>query len=351
MDFLPPLLEDLAPEHRDEALEVFERLIALDGMVLIEEAEPDTSLVLVCQGKLEIRTGDVVLGSAEVGEMVGEMGLFGGEIRSASVVAVGDTTLLALGRRGYERLRGSGNPVVASIEHASLMELTERLRTTSDRVAGLAEGTSVEHLTPAPGFFARIATMFGAGGIGAPPQVDAAVALARSSLFSEVPLPVLSKVASSFETVAAQEGHFFCTEGSVGDEMFLVVTGHVDVVVNTEGERVELVGTLEPGEAFGMCSLLESDRQRMASCVATGPVVALSMSRSAWAEVVNRPDAVGSAVRVAAIRALSGQLSYANAQLALLDATSPAEQVLVRASGALEAHGVGVTGEHRLPGR
>ncbi|MFT7521753.1 MAG: CRP-like cAMP-binding protein, partial [Kiritimatiellia bacterium] len=97
------------------------------------------------------------------------------------------------------------------------------------------------------------------------------------------------------------------------------------------------VATLDAGDAFGMGALIDH-RPRTASCVCRGDVIALTLARDAWHNVVVQPKA-GRALRVAMVRALAEQLAYANGQLALLDLTAGSHDLtpLLMASVGVEA--------------
>ena len=116
------------------------------------------------------------------------------------------------------------------------------------------------------------------------------------------------------------------------------VDGVVEVVVAAKGDKVEPLATLEAGEAFGMCALVQDRHTRMASCITRVRTTCLSMDRIQFAAVIHRADRVGSALRVALIRALIDQLAYANGQLAMLEMQIEMG-ALIRAGAGVEAHG------------
>lgn len=347
MEFLPSIFERLPESDIRAALEVFTTLDVDANCLLIEEGDVDPTLVVVQAGELVISTGDTLLGRAGIGQIVGEMALFGDGMRTASVAASVPTRLLVLDALGYTALRNSGNPVAAALEEHALNQLTDRLRVVGDRVASIAYGSEQQDFTPAPGFFNRVATALGSGGMLYPGRVDSVAVLRGSPLFKGVPESILVDVAQHFYPVAARSGHFLCTEGESGNDMFILRDGLVDVIVATQqSDRFERLATLEQGDAFGMGALLQNNYPRMASCICREQVVGLSMGRITWAELICRNDMVGSVLRGAMIRALGDQLAYANAQLSLLDmqrqqsekADRQYEHVM-RAAAAMEAHG------------
>jgi CRP-like cAMP-binding protein len=303
----------------NHALERFKALDVEIGTELISEGDEDPTLVIVVSGELEILTGDVSLGRARPGEIVGEIALFAGGIRTATVRAAAESSLLVLDSDGYEALRAERHPVAIALEEHALGLLSDRLRKTRDRIASLAVGTKLAEKPPS-GFFTRVAGVFGAAAEEARPvRADGGSILQMSRLFAGVPRDLLDPVAARMSALAWSPGAVMCKEGEPGTEMFLIATGEVEVVCHTTGANVERLATLGPGDAFGMCSLLQPDQPRMATAVAKSKVVALSLGSIEWAGLIHGGDWVGSILRVAMIRALAESLAYANAQIALLD--------------------------------
>ena len=127
-----------------------------------------------------------------------------------------------------EALREEGNAIVPVLEERALASLLERLRETDDRIAALAEGTPVAHLLPEPGFFQRVAALFGRCGQHSA-DVDVVEALRRVRLLGDPPEHVLSVIAAYLRPVAADPGTFLCTEGEAAETLYLLVDGEVDV--------------------------------------------------------------------------------------------------------------------------
>ena len=318
-DLLPAIFQGLPEQDIEQALGRFRTVEVEPGFRLIEEGDMDSSLVIVMRGECEISTGGTRLGTAGTGDLIGEIALFSHGMRTATVESVSECELLILDMESYEALRNEESTVALAIEEHALNLLADRLRMTGDRIASLAEGEDSTAFVPEVGFFDRVASAFGSGGVTTAGRVDAAAVLAKSPLFEAVPDVLLERVASHFLPVACRRGHFFCTEGQEGNEMFIVASGLVDVVVATTGGKMELLATLEPGDAFGMCSLIQSQHPRMASCIAREKTTCLALNKMKWAELVPYADIVGSVVRVGVIRALADSVAHANAQLSMLD--------------------------------
>lgn len=341
-DFYPPIFESLSPMDRDVAFQRLQPISVGAGTRIIEEGDTDPSLVIVMRGELDILTGDTKLGKAGAGDIVGEMALFMDGMRNASVVTRADCQLLLLDRPNYEWLRHVEHPLAFSVELHALNQLSDRLRVTGDRIAALAEGTDIAHVAPPAGFFNRVASAFGSGGLMYPGKLDGKAILGIMDLFTGVEPKVLEEVASHFVPMGARRGHFLCTEGESGNDMFVLASGVVDVLVATQGDNVEHVAQLAAGSAVGMCSLVQDQHPRMASVVVKEKVTGLTMDRITWAAQSNRFDKVGSALRVAMIRALGRQLAFANAELALHDMQAKSRTALMRAGAGMEAYSAGL---------
>lgn len=100
-----------------------------------------------------------------------------------------------------------------------------------------------------------------------------ALALQKISLFSELPEPVIQKLASELQEVEAQKDHIIIRKGDRGDSMFLVTRG---VVMVHDGDQI--LATLIAGEYFGEYALIDS-YTRSASVTATQPTELLQLSR------------------------------------------------------------------------
>jgi HEAT repeat protein len=94
------------------------------------------------------------------------------------------------------------------------------------------------------------------------------------------------------------DGQVIAEQGELGDEMYIIVSGRVRVVVKTEaGEEVEIVRRT-PGECVGEMSILRR-APRMASLIAFGEVRILYIGQAAFEEILRmRPDASLAVMRV-----------------------------------------------------
>lgn len=110
---------------------------------------------------------------------------------------------------------------------------------------------------------------------------DADVALLQlNGIFSPLVLSAVDRVAQRATTVTHRPGEVVFREGEVGDRVYVVEEGRVEV--RRDGEPV---ATLGPGECFGEVALLD-DRPRNATVLALGDLRTRSLARDDFLQVV-----------------------------------------------------------------
>jgi NADH dehydrogenase len=98
-----------------------------------------------------------------------------------------------------------------------------------------------------------------------------------------------------FQPESVTREHFHTGEpvfdqGDVGDKVYVVVKGEVDVILNGE-----IVATLKPGEVFGEMALI-SDHSRSATLRAKTPLDLISISRKAFEQLVTHLPGVKTSI-------------------------------------------------------
>jgi CRP/FNR family transcriptional regulator, cyclic AMP receptor protein len=104
------------------------------GTEIFHEGQDADAAFLVLEGQVEVRkrTGDghKVMATLGNGDVLGEMALFGGDVRSADAVAVTDTKAFRLSRADFEGRLASTDAVLrrmVTILVARLRDATEEL--------------------------------------------------------------------------------------------------------------------------------------------------------------------------------------------------------------------------------
>lgn len=115
-----------------------ERRFARGELIILAEEEGD-ALFVIQQGQVKVSIfhedgREYILSLLSPGEVFGELSLLDGRPRSANVVAIEDTTLIALRRADFLRLLASSPQIAVAL----LEELAARLRRSDYQVEGLA---------------------------------------------------------------------------------------------------------------------------------------------------------------------------------------------------------------------
>jgi NTE family protein len=120
-----PMLAPLPDEAR-RRLEAASRLVTVPaGSWLIREGDPPGSAYVVRRGRLEVEVGGRLVRELGPGEVLGELALLTGEVRSAGVRARRDSTVLELPRAAFDELLAT-DPAASRVV---LTQVAERLRT------------------------------------------------------------------------------------------------------------------------------------------------------------------------------------------------------------------------------
>jgi LmbE family N-acetylglucosaminyl deacetylase len=91
------------------------------GTVIVEQGEPATSLLLILSGTVDVLEEDAdgethLMGTLHEGQFFGELGVAGQHPRTASVVAVGNVTCLALSMTERTKYEGRGSTALSATE-------------------------------------------------------------------------------------------------------------------------------------------------------------------------------------------------------------------------------------------
>lgn len=109
------------------------------GSPIIREAEPGDLFFVILRGEVKVSVDspdgrEVVLSHLQAGDFFGEMALFGGEGRSASVTATSDCELVALARADFLAVLARDFSLTRKI----LQTLSTRLRKANDVIESMA---------------------------------------------------------------------------------------------------------------------------------------------------------------------------------------------------------------------
>jgi CRP-like cAMP-binding protein len=108
----------------------------------------------------------------------------------------------------------------------------------------------------------------------------------------------LKHVAASATEHLYPDREVIAEQGEVGDEMHIVVSGEIRVLLGSEREPPVEVAKRRPGDCVGEMAIV-SEEPRMASLVAEGDVRTLSIDRHRFQRILKeRPEASLAVMRV-----------------------------------------------------
>jgi NTE family protein len=154
------LFRTLSSEQRLKALNAMVRHDLVRGQMLVAQGGPSDSLFIVLHGALAVcRNGDLEpIAELRAGEIVGEIGFFANVPRTADVIAIRDTSVLALTRTAYQELARDAPAIVEALLAALALRFAkETARLTPIRASPKARTVALIDggREPVPGAFER----------------------------------------------------------------------------------------------------------------------------------------------------------------------------------------------------
>jgi CRP/FNR family cyclic AMP-dependent transcriptional regulator len=129
-------------------------------------------------------------------------------------------------------------------------------------------------------------------------------ALGRSALFARVTPDVLAACAASLRVRRYRRGETIFHQGDPGDSLYIIESGSVKIVLpSPEGEEGAIIATLGRGDFFGELALLDGE-PHSATAVASGPVGALVLQRTVFADLLETQPGLRNALIAALVAEL-----------------------------------------------
>jgi CRP-like cAMP-binding protein len=247
-----PLLEGRDEADLAELSRVMRRRVVPAGEMLWRQGDDAREMVFIVDGAASASLrlpGDrtVEIGRAGRGDILGEIGLLGGQGHSMSVRVTETATVLALGRLDFLALLAGQHPSAFALKRRLTALLAARLRGQLRHLAGSLGGE------PA-----------------APPAADAARTLAdmercgppdsryvrRMTTFHDFDPLALWGFLTSGTYVRCPPGRTLLAEGAPSPAYYLTINGAVEKVL-VRGDRRIRVGLAGPGHAFGYEGLID----------------------------------------------------------------------------------------------
>ncbi len=145
------------------------------------------------------------------------------------------------------------------------------------------------------------------------PSVDKLAALRRSPLFDQLSPAELEALAALSRLRRFAGGQAIVGEGELGDSLYVLVSGEVEVL-RRDGEQDKTLARLEPPEFFGEMALIDRE-QRSATVRAVSEVTALQLTAQNFTAFRRQSRDGFTFVVINIARTLSSRLRETNARL------------------------------------
>ena len=310
-----PVFEGLAASDFDGVELLWELRTLSQNDFLWYQGQPAHELAIVVSGLLNAQINEQVLGVIQSNELVGELAVFTNDFRSASVVAVEETTLLILSKKSVEMLREVNWTLYNRLLNTALNRLGNRIRLTDIEIAKRSKGTDGRVQAEEPSWLGNMLSKLS---FSQQPSAPSAVPALRKlpGLKSVHPMN-LKSIMSAMTPKYVQKGKPLVLEGEVGSSAYLLVAGVIDVYRNVRGGKAQHLASLYPGALLGTGSLILGER-RNASCVASKntAIWVYEMEREDYASLTGEPSMLW---RESLLSALAFQLRTADELLVLIE--------------------------------
>ena len=117
--------------------------------------------------------------------------------------------------------------------------------------------------------------------------------LARIPLFADLPPEELDRLMAALDVVKLKPGDILFHEGDVGESMYVMVNGELEIFMGSDAEEKLVLNILKEGEYLGEMSMIMAGGRRTAGARARGEVVLLSMSRMQFTRPRAKTSRVG----------------------------------------------------------
>ncbi|MEK6611861.1 MAG: SulP family inorganic anion transporter [Gemmatimonadota bacterium] len=151
-----------------------------------------------------------------------------------------------------------------------------------------------------------------------PEEEGEALALGAIEVFSEFDDATITELSGAVSTMSVPAGGTICSQGDVGDELFLVRSGRVSALLPLEAGKRHHVATFCRGDFFGEMAFIDQE-PRSASVQAVTPTELFLLSRARFDALVTRDPALGGIIFERLAIAISKRLRSADTELRVLE--------------------------------
>jgi selenocysteine lyase/cysteine desulfurase/CRP-like cAMP-binding protein len=310
------------------------------GEMLWSHDEIAGQMAWLASGTLSVLVNGQKVGQITAGQTVGEASVFfSGEKRIGDVVCQEPATVLLVGRGQLLALRETGAPLYDNLLDLALAAVFERIAQKDEDISRQSGGRLPSPImVREPGALERLWQRFSGTTPNKPPSPMAA--LCALPAISHLPELERIQIAKCMQAMHVEKNSALFLQGDTGADLYLVVTGELQLLRAGDDEQVHDLARLTSGAVTGIGNFL-GGAQRTATAIAVTDTWVYSLDQSAMAQL---PLKIGWHLKESMLATLRAQLVAVNQLLADIERPEADFGRLVDAVGQLSGWQAGAPG-------
>jgi len=260
-----PLLAKLSPNEKKQLVAVLQERVIPDGATMVQEGEDGAEFFIIMDGRARVTQEGAELCYLARGDYFGETALVNNSKRGATIVAAGPVTALVLTREKFQRVCGEERFNVAYAK----------------RVAVSAEAYNPEEKD-------NDAFIMPEGAVTAKDDETKSMvmkAVSSNILFQGLDPSQQGQIVDTMWLREVAAGESIIKQGEMGDNFYVVQSGHFEIFVRSKDGTVIKVATRDRGQTFGELALMYN-APRAATVTATAASTVWAVSRATFRRVL-----------------------------------------------------------------
>lgn len=111
------------------------------------------------------------------------------------------------------------------------------------------------------------------------------------------------------------KGQFVCTEGELGNSLFILLKGTAEVVLDSYADKIKKIEKIEEGSFFGEMSLLENKPRTATIVIASPSAIVVEINQNDFAKLIENEPNFGYRI----LRTLNGRINQMIHTIGLYD--------------------------------
>lgn len=132
-----PILGDLSDEQFESILSICTKMEMDSGKTVFHEGSSSYDMFILTEGAVKVTLWGVEIGRIFPINMIGEMGIFTDEVRSATIVTLTKCTLLKISKVQLFNLFNYDRDLYIHFQKSMLLDMSKKIRSSNETIAKL----------------------------------------------------------------------------------------------------------------------------------------------------------------------------------------------------------------------